>query len=521
MDNYKGNNLIKGALILTVAAFISKILSAFYRIPLQNLTGDFGFYVYQQVYPFIATVMILSLYSFPTAISKLSVTMLQKNEGKLSLYSFYMPLLFILIMINGSFLLILFLYSNRLGKLIGDPNLASSFQLIAFSFLLIPFVSLFRGVFQAYGEMRPTAYSQVLEQLVRIMIIIVVSYVIFSRHLSVYMIGKFGAIATLFGLITSCLLLIILFIKKRPYTLHSFTIPWKFYIKTIILFGFVAALNHMVLIIIQFADVLTVVPSLINYGFSAVEAKQLKGIFDRGQPLIQFGTIIGSSFALALIPAVSSRELKQQNLSDALLISFYISAAAATGLVILMPEVNLLLFKDLSETLSLRILASSILLTSIILTANALLQGLGYTLRTACYILVILCLKLVLNIVLIPLWGLIGSAVATVLSLTVLACLSLIGLHRKTKLLNMFVIVQWRPFLGSVLMMALCLLIIKFIFPISLFQSRILLLIYVLFLVGIGALIYLFMLVRYNVLSKEQLAVLPGGRYVMKWQRQK
>ena len=40
---------MEGAFILTIASFIAKILSAVYRVPFQNLVGDEGFYVYQQV----------------------------------------------------------------------------------------------------------------------------------------------------------------------------------------------------------------------------------------------------------------------------------------------------------------------------------------------------------------------------------------------------------------------------------------------------------------------------------------
>ena len=44
-------NLMAGAGILTLAGIIAKVLSAVYRIPFQNLVGNTGFYVYQQVYP--------------------------------------------------------------------------------------------------------------------------------------------------------------------------------------------------------------------------------------------------------------------------------------------------------------------------------------------------------------------------------------------------------------------------------------------------------------------------------------
>ena len=42
--------MMQGAVVLTIASFIAKVLSAFYRVPFQNFVGDEGFYVYQQVY---------------------------------------------------------------------------------------------------------------------------------------------------------------------------------------------------------------------------------------------------------------------------------------------------------------------------------------------------------------------------------------------------------------------------------------------------------------------------------------
>lgn len=519
MDNYRRSNFVKGALVLTVAALISKLLSAFYRIPLQNLSGDLGFYIYQQIYPFIGAVMILSLYSFPAAISKLAVTMQQSRHGKLSIPSFYVPVLLILLGINGLFFLLLISFSSRLSQVIGDPALKSGFYFISFAFLFIPFISLLRGVFQSNGEMKPTAYSQIGEQLVRVAIIVVISYLIYTQNGSAYLIGKFGAFATLAGLVVALFIVLFVFIKDRPYTLERIPIPWSHYIKTLLLFGFVASLNHMVLIIIQFGDVLTLIPSLIDFGLLSGEAKQLKGIFDRGQPLIQFGTVIGSSFALALIPALANKSLEKQDVSDVLLISFYMAAGATVGLIILMPEVNLLLFKDLLETFSLRILVSSILLCSIVITVNALLQSLGMMIKTAIYIMLALCLKILLNLLIVPLWGLVGSAIATVMSLVVLMIITFIELYRHVPHLNILHMIKWRMFGLSLSGMTLYLFILKSIMNVSMFQSRLVLLVYVMFLVISGAFIYIFILIRLNVLSKQQINVLPAHQFLIKLQR--
>lgn len=70
MRNNDQSQVIKGAFFLSLAALFAKILSAFYRIPFQNMAGDMGFYVYQQVYPFYGVITILALYGFPVVLSR-------------------------------------------------------------------------------------------------------------------------------------------------------------------------------------------------------------------------------------------------------------------------------------------------------------------------------------------------------------------------------------------------------------------------------------------------------------------
>ncbi|HZG71299.1 MAG TPA: oligosaccharide flippase family protein, partial [Chondromyces sp.] len=82
MPQYQPKSFMQGALILTAAAIFIKILSAFYRVPFQNIVGDTGFYIYQQIYPLYGIALALSTYGFPVVISKL-VAEAQGNENDL------------------------------------------------------------------------------------------------------------------------------------------------------------------------------------------------------------------------------------------------------------------------------------------------------------------------------------------------------------------------------------------------------------------------------------------------------
>src|SRR5690625_3214637 len=108
MGGNESIKLMKGALLLTLAWIISKVLSAGYRIPLQNLTGDIGFYIYQQVYPLLGMAMVLGLYGFPSAISKLTVD-LRAEGNEVSFRIFYNTVFIILSGIYVSLYLCVFL----------------------------------------------------------------------------------------------------------------------------------------------------------------------------------------------------------------------------------------------------------------------------------------------------------------------------------------------------------------------------------------------------------------------------
>src|SRR5690625_5267642 len=169
MGGNESNKLMKGALLLTLAGIISKVLSAGYRIPLQNLTGDIGFYIYQQVYPLLGMAMVLGLYGFPSAISKLTVDL--RAEGKeVALRNFYKPVFIILARINVALFLLVYLNAHFLALLVGDMNLVATYQNAAFIFLLIPLKALLRGVFQGSNEMKRTAYSHIGEQSISVYI---------------------------------------------------------------------------------------------------------------------------------------------------------------------------------------------------------------------------------------------------------------------------------------------------------------------------------------------------------------
>ncbi len=66
-----GQSFIKGAIIISMGGFISKMLGALYRIPLTNILGGEGMGIYQMVYPLYCILLTVSASGIPTGIARL------------------------------------------------------------------------------------------------------------------------------------------------------------------------------------------------------------------------------------------------------------------------------------------------------------------------------------------------------------------------------------------------------------------------------------------------------------------
>src|SRR5699024_2188368 len=384
-------------------------------------------------------------------------------------------------------------------------------------------IALLRGVTQGKGMMEQTSYSQIAEQLIRVTIIIAASYLIFIGKLNIYQIGEAGVLATLLGMVIALFVFAWFIPKKKHHPLkeESTNVPWKYYLITCLLVGVLATFNHLILLLMQMVDTLTIVPSLIESGFSPVKAMETKGVFDRGQPLIQFGVVFGSSFALALIPNVVRKQSKDTDeqtstIRDAFLFGFYITLGATLGLFALMPETNILLFTNSDGTSSLQILSLTLVLTALLITGAAVLQSIGHIKSIVYSVTGAVVMKYSLNVLLVPILEIGGSVIATVCSMLFLRLIIFAFVDRKISDLHFFQHIRWKALLVASASMVLYIYVLRFVFLSFVDPTRWMLLFYILFVIGTGAMLYLVILLRYHVLSDKQIQALPFSTIILR-----
>lgn len=514
--------LFQGAFLLTLAGILSKVLSVGYRIPLQNIAGDVGFYIYQQVYPILGMAWMISLYGFPVAIS--SFVSEWEGEGRaLTLRNFFIPVFTILLSISVLLFGLCYFGASTIAVWMGDADLELPLKITSIVFLFLPFTSLLRGTFQGLHNMKPTAMSQIAEQFTRVLIIILATYFFVKAGVDLYVVGAGAAFGSVVGTVVSVLLLGGIMLRKSPLSRSSTqsNIPYKKLIRTILVVGLFFCVNYMMLLFLQLADALTLVPNLQQAGSSLQEAKAAKGVFDRGYPLIQIGTVVGSSIALALIPAITRQRLekrKEETYSDArsaVKFSFLFSLAATVGLLMVMPYVNVSFFRTIDGTEALRILSLVTLFGSLSLTYSSLLQGFSIVGRPALAVILAFFIKIGANEMLVPTYGIKGSAVASVLAVLFICLFNYISLKRHFTL-RLKHHIPWRQVGYSIGAMFLVVwgasFLYKTLIPLT---ERLAYVGVTLFTVSLGVLTYFIVLLKTGAFSKEELSQFPFSESIL------
>lgn len=165
----KKQSYLKGALIISVGGFISKLLGAVYRIPLIAFLGGEGMGIYQMVYPLYCILLTVSASGIPTGIARV-ISSGRCDGAARSAFKLYG-----VIGLIGS--LVMFALSVPLSVAQGEPAVALCCKLLSPSVFFVSLLSVVRGYFQGKGNMYPTAVSEVMEQMIKVAFGILLAYI--------------------------------------------------------------------------------------------------------------------------------------------------------------------------------------------------------------------------------------------------------------------------------------------------------------------------------------------------------
>lgn len=432
-------SFVQGAAILSAAAFFTKLLGAVYRVPYQNITGNEGMFVYQQVYPLYSTLLILATAGFPLAISKLVSERLAEGDEAGALRVFVVSSV-TLTLTGLLFFLLLFAGAPWIAGWMGNREwLTLPIRAVSFALLVVPLMSAIRGYFQGHQNMIPTALSQSVEQVVRVATILFAAWWFMSRGDDVVYAGAGAVFGAFTGAVGSLLVLLFFLRGRRPLWNAFAKEGWMFADRAAVRYvareiwrlSLPICLGSLVLPLFSLVDSFTVANLLQWAGWSTDSSIVAKGIFDRGQPLIQFASFFATAIALSIVPAVAEAKARgdlrkmEERASLACRLTLLWGLPASVGLAVVVRPTNVMLFEDVAGSDALAILALTTVFLTLGVTSAGILQGMGQVMLPARNLLVGVLVKLVLNLLLVSWWDIRGAAAATLIAYATATLLNL------------------------------------------------------------------------------------------------
>ncbi|MDI3548660.1 MAG: stage sporulation protein [Halanaerobiales bacterium] len=445
MGEDKGNNFIKGAAILTAAGLTAKVMGFVYRVILTRIIGTEGMGLYQMAYPIYTTLLVVSRSGIPVSLAKLISARIALGERKTAFKIFRVGRYLSLGVGFFFSLLMAFLAKPLVNIFNWDPRAYYAVLAISPAIFFVSIMATYRGFFQGLQNMVPTAYSQVIEQLVRMITMVTLVYFLVPYGLGFAAAGAtFGAVT---GSVAGLLTLLYVYYKRRKHIWNYVQISsidtldsWKI-IKDIAALGIPITFGALVQPLMTLVDTIIVPNRLQVAGFTVEKTTRLFGdLAAVAMTLVNFPTIITVSLAASLVPAISEAfALKEDNLiktrtETGLRLAILLGLPSSVGLYVLARPLSRVIFAAPDAAIPLRVVAWGVLFIALQQTSSAILQGIGKTGIPARNLLLGAITNAFINYTLtgLPSFGIRGAALGTVAGFAVAALLNLFSVKKYT-----------------------------------------------------------------------------------------
>ncbi len=468
MKEIKKQSFMEGAAVLVVAHLVVKIIGACFKIPLANILHETGMAFFTRAYNLYAAMFIMATAGLPVAVSKMvSESLAKKNYGESK--KILRAAVILLTIIGAAGTCVLFFGARPFAEgAFNSPGSYLSIVAISPAILFISMLSAFRGYFQGHSNMIPTAYSEVLESVAKLVIGLAGAYFLMSVSVELAAAGAvFGV--TLGGLFALLLLVFFYYKNKRSTPTYNTTAARStstIFVKLLtiavpITIG--AAVMSLTNVIDTFMignrlQAISVTPDLFRtltefFGVNPQDAMVGANISHEAAD-VMYGSYSGyamslfnlppsivTSISMSIVPAISAA-LAISNKSQARLltessirITTIFSLPCAIGLAVLSTPILICLYNNARAQDTLTLLSLAIVFVCTVSVSTAILQAAGHVFIPVRNMLIGGLFKVVSNYVLIavPALNIGGAPVSTFCCYLLIAGLNLMSIKKIIK----------------------------------------------------------------------------------------
>ena len=519
-------SFLGGAAVLAFGIVAVKIIGAVFKIPLLNILGEAGSADFSNAYNIYATLLTISTAGLPVALSKLVSEAYTRGRTRQAYCTFRVSMAVFLVLGLLSFA-VMWWGSGFLAETLNNPRAAYGIRALAPAVVCVGCLSAFRGYAQGRQYMTPTAVSQIIEALCKL---------IFGLALSIWLlkttgkdyIAAAGAIAGVtIGTVLSLLYMAVNYLRHRPALRRGEPCARDGAIlRRLLALAIPITLASSMVSIITLIDTKLVQGQLQSaLGYTLDEMRTAYGNYAACMNLYNLPSSLMVALTASVIPAVSAAIAQRNGRQTARIVrsSFRVTALLAfpmgLGLWSLSDPIFRLFYRRYNAELGGRLLAvlgiASIFVCLMLIT-NSILQAYG---RVNLPILTMLLggvVKIVLNynLVAIPTVNIHGAPIGTLVCFALTALLNLIAVSRITHFRLNYPSYFLRPLLAALAMAFAArgtyALASRFLI---LSSERLTLFVCVFLSIGVAVMVYGVLVLALHCIRRSDLELLPkGGR---------
>lgn len=392
----KKNSFVEGTFIATFSIILVKILGVLYVIPFYKIIGESGGALYSYAYNVYNLFLNISTAGIPVAISKIisEYNTLEMYEAKERSFKLAKRIIGIIALIA---FFVLFVFAKEIAVLIlGDisggnslNDVAFVIRCVSFCLLIIPFLSVTKGYLQGHKYITPSSVSQIIEQVVRIAVILMGSYIIINVLNKSVSLGVGVAVSgAFFGGVVAYIYLLVK-MKKNKDEFKVSTKPDKVsdkeIIKKILSYALPLIIVSIATDIYSLTDMTLVLKASYKLGYTGSESELISSIISTWTPKIcMIINAVAIGLSTSLIPHMVSSFVKKdmseanKKFNQAISIIIVGTLPLSVGIAYLSTPIYTLFYGySLYGTLILRYTAFQALFASIYIVISMALQSLN------------------------------------------------------------------------------------------------------------------------------------------------
>ena len=523
METNANKSFVKGAVILGVAGLICKIIGAFFRIPLYNMLGD-GMQFYEAVYPFYSTLVTISTAGLPTAISRMVAERVSIGDyrGAKNVFRRAQLVLFLFGLLTAG---LMYGLADVLARGTVGPGAAPSFRAMAPALFFVSLLSAYRGYLQGMQKMTGTAVSQVVEQVGKLMI-----GLILAKRLLPYGLA-YGTMGAIIGVTASELIALFViagfYLKNRRAFLpqeKDAPVLKKRIVHDLLAIAIPVTIGGSIISITGMVDASVIKRTLIQFGMPEDLAAMSYVCFRTNvASILNLPAVLTVALAMSLVPAISAaRTRRNRREMDAAIrmgikISTVIGMPCMVGLYIFAQQSLDLLYQiDMTRleiaTALMKTSSISVLFLALTQTLTGILQGVGKHNIPVINLAIGAAVKVLVMILLlrIPSVGIQGAAISNVVCYLVAGVLDYLYLIRYTRVRIDWVSTFAKPLLSALCMGGAAAAVYTFLYNVRPSNT-----IATAGAIASAVVVYLVLIILSGMFDRSELAFIPGGRKIL------